>query len=236
VIPDRLLGLANDLASDEGYVSGRRRYPGTVTPDDAADIAEGLQAQMDEAAAARAELAATKGMPLACGAGCTGCCEEPVVVFLPEAHAIARWLRREESSATRAAFLEAHAAWRERAGEGPARIVDAFAAGDGATLNALHVEHWRKRILCPFNRDGLCTIYPVRPLLCRNAHAVGTSAHCFGDDTSGVAATRIRARAVDDFVERARAGIRAAHHALGGPRMRPQPLADAVAALLDQAP
>jgi hypothetical protein len=232
VIPDHLLDLANELASDPDYVSGARRYAGTVSPDDAADIAAGLQRQMDEAAEARAEFAAARGMPLACGAGCTGCCEEPVVVFLPEAIHIARWLARAENAAVRAAFETAYVTWRERSGETPARLAEAFAAGDDRRQIELHVEHWRRRVLCAFNHDGLCSIYPVRPLLCRNAHAVETSAHCYGDDTSGVPAIRLKARAVDDFVERARAGIRALHHALGGPRMRPEPLPDAVYALL----
>jgi hypothetical protein len=235
VIPDRLLSLAHELASDPEYVTGRKRYPGTVTPDDAAEIAAGLQRQMDDAADARAEHAAARGLPLACGPGCTGCCEEPVMVFLPEAIAIARWLGLPENAAARDAFLEAYRSWRERAAEIPARLADAFAAGDGQGVMDLHVAHWRKRILCPFNQGGLCSIYAARPLLCRNAHAVATSAHCYGDDVSGLSATRIKTRVVDEFFDNARAAVRALHHALGGPRMRPEALPDAVYALLTSA-
>jgi Fe-S-cluster containining protein len=32
--------------------------------------------------------------------------------------------------------------------------------------------------MCPFNHDGACTIYPVRPSVCRLAHAIGTNEHC----------------------------------------------------------
>lgn len=154
------------------------------------------------------------------------------MVFLPEAVVIARWLSRPENAAARQAFLAAYPAWRERAGDLPRRVAATFPAGDERAQRELHVEHWRRRILCPFNAGGLCGIYAARPLLCRNAHAVHTSAHCFGDDPSGVAATRVRAAVVDDFFDNARKAVRALHHALGGERMRPEPLPDAVYALL----
>jgi hypothetical protein len=78
----------------------------------------------------------------------------------------------------------------------------------------------------------MCSIYPVRPLLCRNAHAVGTAAHCYGDDPSGTVPVRLRSKELDAYVDHARSCIRAAHHALGGARLRPAALCDAVAELL----
>ena len=42
------------------------------------------------AAAARASAATDLGKPLACGPGCSGCCEELVMIFRPEALRIAR--------------------------------------------------------------------------------------------------------------------------------------------------
>jgi Fe-S-cluster containining protein len=187
---------------------------------------------MDGAAAARAERAAADGTPLACGAGCTGCCEELVLVFLPEAHAVARWLDRPENAPARRAFLDAYPAWTQRAGDAPASLAAAFAAGDEDAFTELHVAQWRRRLLCAFNRDGLCTIYPVRPMLCRNAHAAFTSAHCYGDDPSGEPVVHLRARAVEEFVDNVRAFTRAAHHALGGPRREPRALCDQVYLLL----
>jgi len=230
VLDERLLALAQRLASDEELVEGRAAAE--ITVEDAADIVDALHAQLDDATAARAEHAAQQGMPLACGPGCTGCCEELVLIFLPEAHAVARWLMRDENRAAREAFLEAYPAWKQRVGAAPAELAATYAAGDADEFLVRHVAQWRRRILCAFNRDGLCTIYPVRPLLCRNAHAVGTSAHCYGDDPSGEPVVHLGARAVDAFVDNVRAFNRAAHHALGGPRREPRALCDEVHRLL----
>jgi hypothetical protein len=230
VLDERLLALARRLATDDELVEGRGA--GAISVEDAADIVDALHEQLDEATSARAEHAARAGMALACGPGCTGCCEELVLVFLPEAHAVARWLMRDENRAAREAFLEAYPAWKARAGDAPEEVAAAFAAGDADLLMARHLAHWRRRILCAFNQGGLCGIYPVRPLLCRNAHAVGTPAHCYGDDPSGDPVVHLRARAVDDFIENVRAFTRAAHHALGGPRREPRALCDEVHRLL----
>jgi Fe-S-cluster containining protein len=47
-------------------------------------------------------------------------------------------------------------------------------------LKAAHIAEWRKSVLCAFNRGGECSIYPVRPTICRSAHAVDTAAYCTG--------------------------------------------------------
>jgi hypothetical protein len=227
-----LKALVDELLSDEGYVSGRRRFPRTITLEDALLVVEGLQATLDQAARARAEAAAQRGQALACAAGCSGCCEEPVMVFLPEAARVALFLNRPENAATRQAFLDAYAAWRARAGDGPERLATVFATGDERAHLEAYIGEWKKRNLCAFNQGGLCTVYAVRPLVCRNAHAVGTSAHCVGDDPSGLSAIRLKVPEVDRFVEKARACVRALHHALGGPRLRPAALCEAVYALL----
>ena len=88
------------------------------------------------------------------------------------------------------------------------------------------LRHWQKRLLCAFNHDGDCVIYPVRPVACRNAHAIGTHVHCAADDPSFVPATRLAYPPLDRLVERSQRELRDAH---AGP---PAALCDAVFRLL----
>jgi hypothetical protein len=232
VLTPRQTRLAQELAADRGYASGKREFRGTVTADDAVAIAEAIHESVDEAAAARAAAAEQLGRPLACGAGCTGCCEELVMVFEPEALRVARWLERPENAGAKEAFLAAFDAWKGRVGDAPDRLAAAFASGDVSAHLREHTAQWQRRILCAFNRDGLCTVYEVRPLLCRNAHALDTPARCYGDEPSGKAAVRLDSDDVDRFIDHARATLRAVHHAIGGKRLHPASLCEAVHALV----
>lgn len=228
----RLQRLVAELTADRAYATGRRAFPRTVSVDDALAIVGEVHLTMDDGAAARADAAQKLGRPLACARGCSGCCEELVMVFRAEALRVARWLERPENAAVRQRFLEAYPTWRDRVGDGPRRVADAFSSGDEAAHLALHVEQWQKRVLCAFNQDGACTIYPVRPLLCRNAHAVETSAYCTAGHPSGRTPTRLRSDELDAWVEQARGLLRALHHAIGGPRQRQAALCEAVHELL----
>lgn len=224
--------LASELISDPAYVSGERRFKTPITRDDAVDLAGSMHEQMDAAAEARATAATDLGKPLACGPGCSGCCEELVMIFRPEALRIARWLKQRDNAAAKQRFLETYPTWKQRVGDTPTQIADLFGNGDEAAHEAALEAHWRRRIMCAFNQDGMCTIYPVRPLLCRNAHALETSANCYGDSPAQLVRLRLKSDELDAFVGNARSCLRAAHHAIGGPRMRPAALCDAVFELL----
>jgi len=187
-----------------------------------------LAGQVDRGAAARDEAAAKNRLPVVCSRGCNGCCEEVVMVFLPDAIAIARWLMEPEHHAARDAFLAALPAWRKGLGDGPARLADLFARNDREAFLEAHRTEWRKRVLCAFNVAGECAIYPVRPLPCRYAHAVETPERCSGANVSGRPAARLAFAPLDDYMQHADLILRAAHHALGGERRRAQALCDAV--------
>ncbi len=236
MIDKRLRALFEELISDEGYRSGRRSFPRTLTPDDAVALTAELHADLDGAAAARALAASKQRRPLACGPGCNGCCEELVMVYRPEALRIARWLEEPAQAAVKQRFLEAYPAWKARVGDAPTVIAERFkTANDPGYTEALTAQ-WRKRILCAFNHDGMCTIYDVRPLACRNAHAIGTAAHCVGDDPDGVPATRMTSPELDAWLACARGAMASAHHAIGGPRQRTASVCDAVYELLTSLP
>ncbi|MCE9572419.1 MAG: YkgJ family cysteine cluster protein [Deltaproteobacteria bacterium] len=235
MIDKRLRALFDELISNEGYVSGRRSFPRTLTPDDAVAMAAELHKDLDGAADARARAAIRLHKPLACGPGCSGCCEEMVMVFRPEALRIARWLEQPANAAVKQRFLEAYPTWKAKVGDAPTTLATSFKSGDDPGYLAAFTAQWRKRILCAFNHDGMCTIYEVRPLVCRNAHAVGTSAHCVGDDPEDLPALRMASPELDAWMERARGALRAAHHAIGGPKQRPASVVEAVHDLLTAA-
>lgn len=221
----RLKRLVSDLASHPAYATGTRRFPRRVSLADAATIAAGMQEQVDQGVDARGQAIASQGMVLACKRGCNGCCEEPIMIFRPEAANVARWLQQPENAGVRDAFLAAYPAWKERVGDAPARLTALF-AGDPGDYIAAHIEGWAEGVMCAFNRDGDCTIYPVRPITCRNGHALNTSEYCTG------AATQPAARAsfvpLDQFIARTRKLLAAAHNAVGGPTGRVEALCNVV--------
>ncbi|MBB6309375.1 YkgJ family cysteine cluster protein [Xanthobacter tagetidis] len=91
----------------------------------------------------------TEGMPqLACHKGCGTCCQLQVVATMPEVLMVARYVR-----AMAGGFGRVGVDLRGRlAGAGPAE--------EPAHPMALGRE-------CPFLAEGLCVIYPVRPMACR---------------------------------------------------------------------
>ena len=213
----------DELLSDPAYGRGERPFPRPVSADEAADVAEMLLGQIEVGAAERQRTAAAGGTPLACSAGCASCCEQMVMVTLPEQLLVTRWLEHASNRDVADAFLDGYPAWRQRAGDAPEALAERTARGDRAGHLRLMTEHWeRRRLPCAFLRDGMCSIYPVRPLVCRTAHAVGSPDPC----TPGHPKLPVRFRLprFDEFVDKAHALLRATHHAAGGPLRRPRSL------------
>jgi Fe-S-cluster containining protein len=229
----RLGQLVNELASDPAYATGERKFPRRVSLEDAAVIAAGLQDEVDKGVEARAAAIAAQDLVLACKRGCTGCCEEPIMIFRPEAARVARWLDLPENAEARAGFRAAYPEWRKRVGDTPAKLSAKFSNDPGSYLEA-HIEGWTKRVMCAFNSGGECTIYPVRPITCRGGHALNTSEYCHG------AATKPAARAsfvpLDQFIARTRKLLAATHNAARGPKGRVEALCNVVYELLPPRP
>src|SRR5215475_11092427 len=221
-----------DLLSDDAYVSGRRRYPRTVDENAAIAMARHFHRELDRGTAARETVAKRAGTHIACSAGCNGCCCELVLVREPEALDVARWLQAPENAEVKAAFLEAYPKWKAAVRDAPERLAELQSAGDAKAYGEAHIQQWRRGILCAFNRDGTCSVYPVRPIVCRNAHAVETSERCDPKNTSGKPATRLAFQPVDDFVQLSRRVLQSAHYAMRGLKARQDALCDAVYRLL----
>lgn len=234
-LEQKIAELCDELLRHPGHASGERRFPRRISVEEGAELQAALAAQVDRGCASRAAVAARQSLPIVCSRGCSGCCEEMVLVYLPEAAAVARYLMRPENRESRDAFLAAFPAWQKAVGEDAGRMSQCVASGDGKGYLERHHAYWRRRILCAFNRDGACTVYPVRPLTCRNAHAVETSERCAWQGQPAPPAARVEYEPLDDYLSGSRAVLTAAHHAMGGDRRRPMALCEAVHRLLQSA-
>ena len=224
--------LIGELAADlEGYARNRR-FARRIALEEAAEVAAFLQEQVDMGVEARAQAIARSGAKLACTRGCNGCCEEPIMTFRPESARVGMWLARPENADAKAAFLEAYAGWSAAIGERATKLSELFET-DPKNYIAHHVDVWRKGVLCPFNRGGDCSVYEVRPMVCRTAHALETNEHCKG--ASETPATHATFVPLDGFVARARSLLRATHNATRSTRGRPEALPHAVYAMLQTA-
>lgn len=231
-MPDetRLARLVSELGADPRYATGSRRFPLHISSEEAIAIAAALAEEFDLGSQERAALAARQGLQIYCKAGCSTCCEIMVMCYRPEALAIAAWLNQPENQATRERFLAAYPAWRAAVGDTPERLTRRFASGAQAEYDALHMEQWRKRVLCAFNHEGRCTIYPVRPLACRNAHALDTDAFCRADAPHPAAAVDFVP--LSRFLKDATRILRAAHNATSSRRHEQQAVCAFVHSLL----
>jgi SEC-C motif len=181
----RLLQVAQALAQAASAPPGRngkRRLP-VLQPQDAAGLVAMLHEQMDEAVDDRNRAAAAAGVVIACERGCNSCCQLPVVVGEHEALGVSNWLSLPENAAVRARFLAAYPGWRAKLG---ATVEDVMAASSEEELEAQCATYSSKRAMCPLNHDGDCSVYPVRPALCRKTHAVNSNAKCVDEFSEGV--------------------------------------------------
>jgi hypothetical protein len=141
-----------------------------------------LHQEIDKAIELRALVAETQGHRVACTRGCNACCFEPILVREPEAHVVAAFL--EDHDEARRHFLEQLPAWRERVGD-TQTVLAGLAGGAREAYETAHQTAWRRKAMCPLNRDGDCTVYAARPLVCRDGHVLDTSARCGPDGEPG---------------------------------------------------
>jgi hypothetical protein len=158
------------------------------------------------------------------------------MVWLPEAEVVAAYLSRPENAGARAAFLEAFPAWRAGTGDADRKAADLTFAGKVTEHVEVLYAHWRNRVMCAFNQDGLCSVYEARPLACRTAHALDTADYCRGDDEARQRVTGLRFPPLDDYLDPASGLTQAMHNALGAPTDRTVALCQAVHDLLTAPP
>jgi hypothetical protein len=229
---ERLARLVSELSEKDSYAFGVRRFPRSISDDEAAAIAEALAAEVDEGTAARERAATARGCKIACHTGCNACCAVMVMVFRPEALAIARWLKRPENAGALAAFVDAYGPWRASVGDLPEQLSQAFAEKDASSYKAFHQSTFARGVLCAFNRDGKCSIYAVRPIGCRNAHALETSERCGPENSTGKPREALAFVPLDRLMSQANRLLRATHNATSRTRHQPAAVCAAVYDLL----
>jgi Fe-S-cluster containining protein len=124
------------------------------------------------------DAAAARGQQVSCRAGCGACCRQLVPISRPEAHLIAdlvdalpeprRAVVRARFEAARARLAEAGLLERL---EHPERFAD-------ADLHALGLEYFALGVACPLLEDESCSIYPERPIACREYLVTSPAEHC----------------------------------------------------------
>jgi hypothetical protein len=176
--PSSLDELIQDIIEDPGYADGSRQADADITGDEAMLVLEDFYATHDQADAVIPRVAAAMGKQVACRAGCGECCVSMVLVSVPEALLVARWLAEPEQSQILAEFRPRAAAWMAAAGERAGQAAEACAAGDTQLYRKLTFQHANSRQMCACNHDGACAIYPVRPLPCRRVWVADTNEYC----------------------------------------------------------
>ena len=121
---------------------------------------------------------AAAGRMLSCRAGCGACCRQAVPLAAVEARAIAALVAAlpEPRQAVITARFEAARGRLAEAGV-TTRAAD-IAALDPAGRDAYGRSYFRFGIACPFLEDEDCTIYPDRPLACREYLVTSPASAC----------------------------------------------------------
>ena len=112
---------------------------------------------------------------ITCGRGCTPCCHVYVVASLQECEAIVYYLYRHAVALQH--FVAAHQTWRAEV----EKIRDTFfeisrlqqkrmshenSPQDDEAFNAELIKYSALNLPCPFLKNGVCSIYGVRPYVC----------------------------------------------------------------------
>jgi Fe-S-cluster containining protein len=116
------------------------------------------------------------GFKVSCKAGCGACCRQLVPISPIEARELVKVIDRmpePRRMEVRRRFSVARHALQD-AGLLD-RLADPRHAREG---RALSEEYWRLRLPCPFLESESCSIYPDRPIACREYLVVSPAEHC----------------------------------------------------------
>jgi hypothetical protein len=171
----------DELLAAFGRVLDQNAPIPALTRDEAAAIATTLHGDMDRGTAARDAEVEAMGRRIACAKGCSTCCNTIIITSEAESLAVARWLARPEQKKKRERFQAKYRHWRATHGDVVERAADACARRDRDALGDAIMEAGRRRAMCPFNHQGACEVYPVRPNVCRVGHALDTPDGCGPD-------------------------------------------------------
>lgn len=147
------------------------------------------------------------GVVPTCKRGCSCCCRYPIATNIAEAHTLAHYIKRELSAEQIGALEMRTRQWHQWDCSRPGR--------DPSVAMPESAESLQYEPCCPLLVDGACSVYPVRPLVCRT-HFVSSNPRSCCDAihpnstqnipvvlTSLVTASQPHSRAIRDHVEKA---------------------------------
>jgi len=161
--------LEEVLDALQAHADDARVHLPVIQPGDAAAVTELFYAQIDRGTAARAAFVEKHGAKVACFEGCSDCCRQVPAIFAGEAVTIAEWLERPENDAVKERFLARFPDWHDKLKDLIEQWFEAVAAKDVERASEVHAAMYRRGTMCAFNKNGSCTIYEVRPSICRTS-------------------------------------------------------------------
>ncbi|HKU96440.1 MAG TPA: YkgJ family cysteine cluster protein [Vineibacter sp.] len=124
-----------------------------------------LQTLVNEVVAVSVKLLESRNKTVSCKAGCGACCRQIVPISDIEAHAIAEVIERMPDE--RRAHVMARFADAEQRLAAIKPLDQMIEEINGANRYEFAVEYFKYGVACPFLEDESCSIYPDRPLICR---------------------------------------------------------------------
>jgi Fe-S-cluster containining protein len=118
------------------------------------------------------------GRNVSCAKGCGACCRQLVPISAIEARELAKVVEK-MPPARREIILERFAQAREKLAD--AEMLDPLLHPDlysDEQMRALGREYFKLAIACPFLEEESCSIYPDRPITCREYLVTSPAANC----------------------------------------------------------
>lgn len=143
-----------------------------------ADLLPVLHSFDDAVVAMAADKVESEGRKLSCRDGCGACCRQVVPISQAEAYYLAELVAAmppERQARVRGRFRDALAALGEPMA---ARLRDTAKLRDLESRRELGKEYFRLGVACPFLEDESCSIYPYRPMSCREYLVTSPAQNC----------------------------------------------------------
>jgi len=179
--PAKIIGLELEILGEPvsfNIIAG----PGRTT---LADIVPAARTVCERITEITTEKVCQEAGHIACRAGCCACCHYLVPLSVPEAMRLVQDISSPHESrqklVQRAWLLTARRILRKR----PPQEVTAEPGDTPPNLKSLSDWYRSLKQVCPFLREGLCTIYEIRPLACREYFVKGSCRACRGGHGSG---------------------------------------------------
>jgi Fe-S-cluster containining protein len=126
------------------------------------------------------------GQRISCRAGCGACCRQLVPIAAVEAHRLRELvaaLPEPRQTQVRARFADAERRFRD------AGMLDRLlepAAIPAAEVYRFAIRYFQLGVPCPFLEDESCSVYPERPIVCREYLVTSPAEHCARIPAPGV--------------------------------------------------